>query len=316
VLRPTLPMAHAVGYSLSATGLNRGSESESHGMIFRMVEESAAQYVKRVREYFDSTNELYLKHLGSTYQAGLVVVENSETDIYRAHNLYCASQAGIKPHDRVLDAGCGSCGPAVDIATEIDSIQIEAITLSPVQARSAKTRIANAGLTGRVRVHIADFHSMPFSDGFFDIVYFLECIGYSYDPSRLFQEVHRVLRPGGMLYIKDVFVKQRPLDEQEQRALDEFNRAYVYKTQTLASTLNAISAAGFQQITSRDLSDRITTKEFARAKWEYASLFPVLSEFGRVHQYSHDVKPLPTYFAEIKAAKEVCGRDARAPYSK
>jgi len=268
-----------------------------------MGEESDAQYVKRVREYFDSTNDLYLKHLGSTYQAGIVLVENSETDIYRAHNLYCASQAGIKPGDRVLDAGCGSCGPAVDIANEIDDAHIDAITLSPVQAHSAKTRIDHARLTDRVRVHIADFHFLPFGNGTFDVVYFLECIGYSYDPSRLFREVHRVLRPGGALYIKDVFVKQPPLDEREQRALGEFNRAYVYKTQTLALTLNAISSAGFKEIISRDLSDRITTKEFARAKWEYASVFPVLSEFGKVHRYSHDVKPLPTYFAEIKTAK-------------
>ncbi|PWT90100.1 MAG: methyltransferase type 11, partial [Acidobacteria bacterium] len=222
---------------------------------------------------------------------------------YRAHNLYCAEQAGIRPGNRVLDAGSGSCGPAIDIADSIADVQIDAVTISPVQAQSAIEHIKAAGLTKRVRVYIADFHRLPFPDHTFDVVYFLECTGYSYDPSQLFREVHRVLQPGGALYIKDVFVKQLPLDDREQLALREFNRAYVYKTQTLDSTLASIAAAGFQQILSRDLSERISTKEFARAKWEYASIFPVLSEFGKFHRYSHDVKPLPTYFAEIKAAK-------------
>ncbi|MFB7464875.1 class I SAM-dependent methyltransferase [Streptomyces sp. NPDC056224] len=55
----------------------------------------------------------------------------------------------------------------------------------------------------RVRVCVADHHRLPFPDRCFDAAYLLESAICSTDLVALFQEISRVLRPTGVLYVKD-----------------------------------------------------------------------------------------------------------------
>lgn len=264
------------------------------------TEIDASQYREKVQSYYDQMNPLILKYVGKTYQASLLVTD-LETDPFRATNLYCAAQSGIQPNYHVLDAGCGVCGPSIDIAQNIEGVTIDAITLSPAQANTARELVQQAGLADRIQVHIGDFHHLPFADKVFDLVFFLESSGYSYDHQQLFAEVYRVLRPGGKLYIKDGFSKELPLTNQEQQELAEFDRVYVYKTARMNQTVEAISAVGFQKVISRDLSEIFSTKEIDKTMLEYKHGFPCLTEFGKFHY--RQFQCLPTFFGEIKACK-------------
>ncbi|UBF28794.1 methyltransferase domain-containing protein [Kovacikia minuta CCNUW1] len=264
--------------------------------INQKIEAATSQYLDQVCNYYDTMNPLYLKHVGQTFQGGWVV-----NDSARASNLYLASQAGIQPGCRVLDAGCGVCGPSIDIAQEIESVQIDAITLSPIQAQTARELVQQAGLAEQIQIQIGDYHDLPFAEETFDIVFFFESSGHSYDHQRLFREVDRVLRPGGTLYIKDVFCKELPLSDQEQQELAEFNQIYVYRTPCMSETIKAISDTGFQVLESRDFSGIISTKNTAKAMFEYQHGFPFLSEFGKFH-YRY-FKKLPVFFGDIKALK-------------
>lgn len=259
-----------------------------------------SQYLEEVRSYYDRMNPLIVKYVGKTYQAGLLTI-NSEADPYRSTNLYCAAHAGIQPGQRVLDAGCGVCGPSIDIAQHIEEVKIDAITLSPAQANTARELVEQAGLTERIQVHIGDFHSLPFTEEIFDIVLFLESTGYSYNHHRLFAEVYRVLRPGGSLYIKEPFRKESSLSKLEQQQLAESNKVYVYKAARMSELVEAISAVGFQNITCRDLSELVSGKAFNKTMLEYKHGFPLLTEFGKVHH--RQLVSSPTFFGEIKAFK-------------
>jgi cyclopropane fatty-acyl-phospholipid synthase-like methyltransferase len=246
-------------------------------------------------------NPLILKHVGRTYQAGLLVTD-SDADPSHDSNFYLASQAGIHPGHHVLDAGCGVCGPSIDIAKNIEGVRIDAITLSPAQANTARELVQQAGLAERIQVHIGDYHHLRFADRVFDIVFFFESTGYSYDRQRLFTEVYRVLRPGGSLYIKDVFSKDFPLSDQEQQELLEFDWVYAqYKTPQMSETVEAISAVGFQKVEGRDLSKIFNTIQFDKAIHEYKNGFPILTEFGKFHY--RQFQCLPIFFGEIKAVK-------------
>ena len=259
-----------------------------------------SQYLEQVRHYYDQMNPLILKHVGRTYQSGLLMT-NSQTDPFRETNLYCANQSGIQPGSYILDAGCGVCGPSIDIAQHIEAVRIEAITLSPAQATTARELVQQTGLADKIQIHVGDFHHLPFTDEVFDLVFFLESSGYSYDRHRLFAEVYRVLRPGGNLYIKEPFSKEPPLSDQERQELREMNRIYSYKIARMSEVVEAISVAGFQSVTTRDLSEIVSTKDFDNSIVEFKNGLPFITEFGKFHYYPYQIKP--TFFGEIQANK-------------
>jgi ubiquinone/menaquinone biosynthesis C-methylase UbiE len=264
------------------------------------TETEVSQYLEQVRHYYDRMNPVILKDVGKTYQSGLLMTD-SQADPYRETNLYCAAQAGINPGYHVLDAGCGVCGPSIDIAQHIEGVRIDAITLSPAQANTARELVQQVGLTDRIQIHVGDFHYLPFANEVFDLVFFFESTGYSYDHQRLFTEVYRVLRPGGSLYIKEPFTKESPLSDQEQQELAEFNKIYVYKTALISEAVQVISAVGFENVTSRDLSEVFSTQEIYKTMFKSENGFPCLTEFGKSHY--RQFQCLPIFFGEIKAYK-------------
>lgn len=261
---------------------------------------AAASYVGEVREYYDSTAADYLHFLGRTFQAGVMDTGHAgdAPERYRANNLHMAARAGIAPGQRILDAGCGVAGPAVDIAAAIPGIRIDGVTISPVQSRLAHELITGAGLEDRVQVQVADYHCLPFPDATFDTVVFFESSGYSPDPERLFQEILRVTRPGGRLYIKDVFRRDRALSAQEQAELDEFNRIYVHHTRPLSALAASARTAGYMGLETFGLDGRITTR-FMEEAMRGGPGQPPLNRFGERHFRPFQVLPLT--FGELRA---------------
>jgi len=268
----------------------------------KAIEQNTRQ---KVRNYYNTMNSIIVQDVGKTYQAGTLITDTPVDDPYRATNIYLASQAEIQAGQRILDAGCGAGGPSIDIAQHIENIKIDAITLSTAQAETAKELIQQAQLTDKIQVHVGDYHYLPFADETFDIVFFFESTGYSYDQHKLFAEVYRVLKEGGKLYIKDVFSKEAPLSEQEQQELAEFNQIYAqYQTPPLSQMITTISAAQFIDVTSRNIDKIMSTEGVEKAMYEYKHGFPFLTEFGKAHHRNEPFQCLPIFFAEIKARKQ------------
>jgi cyclopropane fatty-acyl-phospholipid synthase-like methyltransferase len=257
------------------------------------------EFIDKIRNYYNSLGKIIVKDVGKTYQAGTLL---NAQDPYRDTNLYLAERAGIKPGMKVLDAGCGACGPAIDVAQHYPDVQIEAVTLSQVQADLGKEFVAAAGLSDRIHVHAGDYHHLTFADATFDAVYFFESSGYSYDQSLLFSEMFRLLRPGGTLYIKDAFVKEPPLTEQEQKELAEFNRLYAFDTQSVSATVSALLKAQFNRLEVCDITQFFSPETFEQAKVKSVNGKQVLTDFGKAHQ-SQMARNFIVFFADIKAYK-------------
>lgn len=260
---------------------------------------TAAQRLADVRSYWDETTHLYLQH-GTTFQGGLVATPG-DRDGARANNLYLASRAGIRSGDRILDAGCGVCGPGIDIARGIRGVRIDAVTLSPIQAAAAQRVVRGARLANRIAIHVCDYHRLPFRDLTFDVAVFLESMLYSLQLGTLLAGIHRVLRPGGRLYAKEIFRDARPLSASETRAVEEFERVFRYRVRPVDELVAHVSAAGFEQIETADLSALVTTDHYDRAMVEYHSGLPVLSEFGKRHR--REYTRVPMWFGELRARK-------------
>lgn len=245
-----------------------------------------------VLAYWNGAHDAYLAHVGTTFQAGRIIAGRS----MRESNVWLARSAGLEPGQRVLDAGCGVCGPAIDIARKIPGLRITGLTLLGRQARTAAALIGEAGLSDRLHVVHGDYHAPPFADGAFDAVLFLESIGYAAELVPLFERVRRVLRPGGSLYVKDVFRREALWCDQEREELADFDRLYAQGTPALTECAEAAVTGGFVDVRTRDLSDLVSTAHAGRAMFDPAGR---PTAFGRLHNRRNSC--LPVYFAQLKA---------------
>jgi cyclopropane fatty-acyl-phospholipid synthase-like methyltransferase len=262
---------------------------------------SATEHLERVRNYYDSANQTIQRYIGATYQAGLVKTDAG--DAPAESNRVLAARAGIKPGNRILDAGCGAGGPSLDIARAFEGVTIDGVTLSPAQAESAREAIERAGLSSRIRIHVGDYHDLRFEPGSFDVVLFLECTTYSYDLRRLFSGVFRVLRPGGGVYVKDVFLKEGTLNEAEQAEIQDFDEMFkLFRTYPMSEGEQALKDSGFADVTTESLDSMMTTDAFIKAMFEFDKRGqPVLNDFGKLHFRTYEC--LPTVYGEMRARK-------------
>jgi len=102
----------------------------------------------------------------------------------------------------VLDVGCGN---ARDIRSIIHLTKgiVVGVDLSPGMVRAGKVFVERefSDLACRVKLLVADGRELPFVRGYFDSVVCSEVIEHVPEYSRLVEEIHRVLRPGGRLVI-------------------------------------------------------------------------------------------------------------------
>ncbi len=211
-----------------------------------------------------------------------------------------ARRAGIGPGDLVLDAGCGVGGPAIAIARDLGAI-VHGVTVSPVQVRLGRVLAAEAGVADRVHLHLADFHQLPFADERFDAVTVMEATCYSDDLSGLIGELARVLRPGGTLYVKDVFQRAGPLTEIQRRDLARFHEIWAcHASATMPALEEAMGSAGLGVVASAELTD-IGTDHFYAAMLEVDPVEGLrLSEMGSHFLQRGDV---PITWGEVVGQK-------------
>ncbi|KAF7299608.1 hypothetical protein HMN09_00966200 [Mycena chlorophos] len=70
-------------------------------------------------------------------------------------------KAKIQPGNRVLEIGSGWGSMAIHLAQTVPDTTVDTLTLSVHQQTLARERIAAAGLSDRIKVHLMDYRSMP-----------------------------------------------------------------------------------------------------------------------------------------------------------
>jgi len=211
-----------------------------------------------------------------------------------------AERAGIRPGYRVLDAGCGVGGPAITVASSIRGVVVHGITVSPVQALIGHGLIAETGMAEQVSILQGDYHHLPFASDTFDAAVMFESIGYSPDRPRLLGEVARVVRPGGRLYIKDVFAQAGPLTEGQSRDLRAFDQLWhLAGSPKVPEVQAALIGAGCEIVASGPM-DNVGNARFLRAMVDFdpVTIFRV-TELGRA--FGMKAENLPVFFGEVIA---------------
>lgn len=221
-------------------------DSIKRKILMRTLKEKKFDYTGdhaiNVGQFYNQYNDKFLQVYGDVIQA------------FRTNNLdnilnYQIEQIGLQEDQTVLDAGCGVCGPASYFAKMVNC-KIEAVTISEVQVKAAKEKIADKNVGDKVNVQLGDYHKLDelFPKDHFDKVYFLESFGHSRDKEKLLQSVWKVLKPGGEVYIKDLFVRkiQYPLLQKKiYQEIDKINEAYHYDVTELSEFVDIARQLGY-----------------------------------------------------------------------
>jgi cyclopropane fatty-acyl-phospholipid synthase-like methyltransferase len=258
----------------------------------------AAAQRARVRAFYDRWTPAFVDGFGTTLQAGLAKASPQDHEDPAASSRLLAARAGVRDGDRILDAGCGVGGPAVAIAAAHPHVRIDGVTISPVQVELGRHVIEDAGLAKRVTIARADYHHLPFADATFDCVLFLESCGYSPDRRALFAEAARVVRPGGQIYVKDVFARPPPLGPTEQETLLAFDDLWgLASSPTIPDVTAAFAAAGCEVLAAGELADVGNSRFIAAMVEPDPKTILRLNELGRAFALS--LPDCPTFFGEV-----------------
>lgn len=170
------------------------------------------------------------------------------------------SRLKLEPGAKVLDVGSGLGGAAFVMAGEF-GLLVDGIDLSKNMLALANRKLEANGLSGSIDLSWGDCLELDSRDAY-DAVYSRDVFLHIADKQRLLCVLYRALRPGGKLLFTDYCCSPKPWS-------DEF-AAYVadrnYSLHTVEEYAGILSAAGFEQVTGTDISDRFI--EFLQADIE------------------------------------------------
>ncbi len=132
----------------------------------------------------------------------------------------------LKPGDRVLDFGCGPGTITVGLARAVDPGEVHGIDMEESQIAMARAA-AGAGDHANATFHVGDVTDLPFEDNSFDAAHCHAVLMHVPDTASVLSEVKRVLKPGGIIASREMFVESsflEPGDENVASAWATFSR--------------------------------------------------------------------------------------------
>jgi demethylmenaquinone methyltransferase/2-methoxy-6-polyprenyl-1,4-benzoquinol methylase len=120
------------------------------------------------------------------------------------------STLDLRAGERALDVCAGTNAIGIALLRREPSLEVHAIDRSVAMQEVGQQRAQDRGL--RINSVIGDVHELPFPDNHFDVVT-LQYASRHLRIKRVFQEIHRVLKPGGRFYHCDMLRPASPVVE-------------------------------------------------------------------------------------------------------
>ncbi|MBX3001773.1 MAG: methyltransferase domain-containing protein [Caldilineaceae bacterium] len=109
----------------------------------------------------------------------------------------------LRPRMRLLDCGCGPGTITLGLAEVVAPGEAVGIDIIEGQLAQARQEASSRGLTN-ARFKAASVYALPFDDESFDAVFSNAVLGHLGDPAAALAEMKRVLRPGGVVGIRNI----------------------------------------------------------------------------------------------------------------
>jgi len=169
---------------------------------------SRDEAVKKARDYYNSADaDNFYHHIWGGEDIHIGLYEDNADSIKEASrktvDRMCDHLGNLGPESRVLDIGSGYAGSARAIAQRF-GCKVSALNLSEVENDRARDINRSQGLDSLIEVIDGSFDALPFEDNSFDVVWSQDAILHASDRRKVFEEVDRVLKPGGKFIFTDI----------------------------------------------------------------------------------------------------------------
>lgn len=145
-------------------------------------------------------------------------MDHSDVNRLFADEFLALSPAGLpgQATTSVLDVGTGTAQIPIEICRRRDDLRITALDLAAHMLQLAQRNIIREGHSSRIKLEQVDAKALPYAGAAFDAVISNSIIHHIPEPRFSFREMVRVLRPGGVLFVRDLL---RPPDPENLERL-------------------------------------------------------------------------------------------------
>jgi ubiquinone/menaquinone biosynthesis C-methylase UbiE len=185
-------------------GLSRG----------RILEPEVMDEASEVKAYLDGVATAHLDRMDDTFVAGALA---------KIKRIRTAPPPATRRSIHVLDVGTGTGAIPVKMAQRDPGLLIVGVDGAGNMLKEARARARGAALSDRVTFRRADGRRLPFPDRAFDLVISNSVMHHLPDPAPALDEVARVLKHGGALFIRDL---RRPARRAIERHIRRHGRFY------------------------------------------------------------------------------------------
>ena len=171
---------------------------------------------KPTEEFIFPTGRAWAEDLG--YPPELAHVPDSAVEAF-AGVANPFSLGRLRAGERVLDLGSGAGTDSLVAAQMVgEGGRVTGIDMTPQMLAKARAAAAEMG-AANVEFVEGEAEQLPFPDGSFDVVISNGVIDLIPDKDAVFEQLHRVLTPGGRIQVADVTVQQ-PVSAEGRRNID------------------------------------------------------------------------------------------------
>lgn len=195
-------------------------------------------------------------------------------DLFVSDFLQVCPPETLDDGERILDLGTGTALIPIEFCQQSSAGRIVGVDLAAEMLKAARRNVERAGCADRIDLQQCDAKGLPFGDQSFAAVMSNSIIHHIPEPLDCFREMLRVLKPGGLLFVRDLM---RPIsvEELEQLVRENAGNETEYSRQLFRQSLHAaltveevramIAPLGLPAECVQATSDRHWTLSFQRS---------------------------------------------------